>query len=178
MAIKNTHEDLMKKWQPQQKNLFELSVTGMGSLFNDDVSGTLLLSLASLTFPNYSTEEITVEYLNTEMYFAGKTTISNMTASFRDYCDQDTLAALKTWRRMVWNEKTHRAGLAADYKKTGTITIYPPDFGDGGTLAKRSGTCEGLWPTSFDYDGLDMSDTGQLMVSVGLRCDKFIWDED
>ena len=181
MALKNTHEDTMRNYQPQQKNLFELHVNDMGDAFNSD--GILMLSLVSVSLPGETTEVTVVEYLNTEMYFAGKTTIGELSASFRDYCDKDTLQQLLKWRRKVWNSKTHRAGLAADYKKNAQLTIYAPDAlltlpqGDPSpatVLKPRVWDLYGLWPTSCEPDGMDMTDSGQMMVSMGLRCDKAI----
>ena len=171
--MKNVYEDTMRNWQPQQRNLWELTVGGLDSFLD---GGILALSFNSVALPSEQTEKLTVPYLNSEMYFAGKTVIGEFGAEFRDYCDQNTIGALIAWRRTVWNPKTHRAGLAADYKKDAVLKLFSPDLTDGPTYV-RSWDIKGLWPSSHDPGQASMDDTSQMMIAVTLVADKALEDE-
>lgn len=165
---KNTYEDTMREWVPQQRNLFELTIVGLDTFLD---GGILALSLNSCALPREETEKITVPYLNTEMYFAGKTTIGEFATDFRDYCDQNTIDAILAWRRTVVTHYNHRSGLPADYKKTATLKMFSPDFDTGPTYI-RSWELKGVWPMNHDLGTASMDDTGQLMISVTIVADK------
>jgi len=173
--MKNVYEDVMRNWQPQQRNLYELVVDGLDDFFE---GGILSIALKTIALPSYTTDKITVPYLNTEVYFAGKTVIGEFGAEFMDFCDQNTMKAIKEWYYTVWNPETHRAGLAADYKKDATLTIYPPPLEtatptSGGTTSTiRSWDIKGLWIQSMDLGSMSYDDSGQVMIPTTLIADK------
>lgn len=165
MAVDKTFENQMRTWQPQQRNLFEMTVEGVSQFTTD--SGFLSLVLTSVSLPSEDTDEIVMPFLNTEMYFASKTKIGEFTAEFKDFCDPNILQSLVSWRKMVWDADTHRAGLARDYKKTATLILYGPDW-----EIVRQWKIYGVWPKSLDLGNASMDDTAQVQVSVKFRADK------
>lgn len=178
--MKNVYEDEMRLWQPQQRNLFELTVPGLDTFAE---GGILSLALTMVALPTETTEKLTMPWLNAEVYFAGKTTIGEFAAEFNDFCDQNTWKALVDWRKQVWNIATHRAGLAADYKKSGTLKMFPPTLENStpssglGTESKvRTWEIKGLWPSSLDPGSASMDDTGRMTINCTLIADKAIPD--
>lgn len=165
MAIDKTYENLMRTWQPQQKNLFEMTVEGVDQFVTD--GGYLSLVLTSVSLPKEDSDEIVMPFLNTEIYYASKTKISEFTAEFKDFCDPNIMKSLIAWRKKVWDADTHRAGLAKDYKKTATLILYGPEWS-----IIRQWKLYGVWPKSLDPGTVSMDDTGQVQVSVSFRADK------
>lgn len=166
---KNVYEDQIASWHPQQGNIWELTVPDLVDPGFGEGS-TLVLALSSCALPSEQTEKLTVPYLNTEVYFAGKTTIGEFAAEFNDFADQDTLGKIIWWRKQVWDAERHRAGLAADYKKVGYLKLYSADLPS--PTYTRVWRLLGLWPSSHDPGQAGMENTGQVKVSVTLIADK------
>lgn len=170
---KNTYEDTMRTWVPQQRHLWELTVLGMDTFLD---GGILALAVQDVTLPSETTDTIVVPYLNLDIKFAGKTTIGDFSAVFRDYCDQNTYDAILAWRRTVVTHYNNRAGLPADYKKDAVLKLFSPDL-DTGPSYVRSWDIKGLWPSSHDPGGVSMSDSDQLTITVNLVADKAVPNE-
>lgn len=163
----------MRNWAIQTRNVWELTVTGLDTFLD---GGILALAIQDVSLPSETTDSIVVPYLNVDIKFAGKTTIGDFSATFRDYCDQNTYDAILAWRRTVVNHGLNRAGLPADYKKDAVLKLFSPDLDTGPTYI-RSWDIKGLWPSSHDPGGVSMSDTDQLTISVNLVADKAIPNE-
>jgi hypothetical protein len=164
---KNLYEDELRTSQPQHNNLFELQITGLEEFLD---GGVLFMTLTECDLPSETTNVISFPYLNTEIKYAGKTTINNLTMQFRDFCDLDVFGALLAWRQQVWDIDTHRAGLAADYKKSGILKMYSPDW----ETYIRGWDLKGAWPDSTEPTGASSSDDSQKQISSTLVVDKAI----
>lgn len=163
---KNSHHDLIGQYTPRHRNHFELQVTGIPGFDTDD--GILVISLKSVTLPKEETNVITLPYLNTELHYAGKTTVGQFEAEFYNFCDQDTYEKLRAWRKLVYDQDTQKQGLSSQYKKTGTLSLFSPDF----ESYIQRWSLIGLWPNSDDLGTADMGSDEQIMIPVGFSADR------
>jgi hypothetical protein len=162
------YEEIIALWQPQQANLWNVTLEGVSEFTGGP--DTLSLAIAKISLPKESTEEIQVPYQNTFVWFAGSTKIETFSISFRDYVDKNVAAAIIAWRKRIFDNITGAGWLARDYKKTGRITLWSPDF----TSFTRVWSIRGAWPVSASYGDLSFDSSEQIMIDVTLRVDKAV----
>jgi hypothetical protein len=85
--------------------------------------------------------------------------------------DVNIAQILQKWRYMVYNPETGQIGLAAQYKKVGTITQFAPN---GGFI--RQWKLIGAWPSAFDAGDADLSGEDTVNISVTITIDKAVPD--
>jgi len=169
--VDKLYDDTMRTWAPQSQNLWDLTIQGVPNFEND--SNILSLSLTTVDLPKETTDKITVPYMHSEMYYAGRTTYDAINIKFKDFVDPNIWKAIIGWRRMVWNPITMRAGLPADYKKIGSLTLYNPNF-----EVKRIIKLIGAFPLDMSPSSLDQGSSSQVEITVTLSIDKAIPDEN
>jgi hypothetical protein len=158
-------------FEPQRQNNFCVEIP---SLSGDKELITLALDTAFA--PVVRNEEIALPYGNEVVFAAGRAAPEPGALILRDFIDQDVLALLLNWRRDVYDERTGRIGLAADYKKTGFITMFGPDSTQDtpGVYGQRQWELVGLWPLHVNpaSSGLTMNASGPVTIEMSLRFDK------
>lgn len=169
--VDKTYDNVMRTWAPQEQNLFDLTIQGVPNFESD--SNILSLSLTTCDLPKESTDTITVPYMHSEMYYAGRTTYEAINLKFKDFVDPNIYKAILNWRKMVWDPITMRGGLPADYKKIGSLTMYNPNF-----EVRRVYKLIGAFPLDCSPTGLDQGSSSQVEISVTLKIDKAIPDEN
>jgi hypothetical protein len=152
-------------FEPQRQSNWEFEVALGGG--DRDV---IKLSARSMDLPRGTNEEVQLPYGNENRYVAGKMTWDATSLTLADYVDQDTRAAILRWRREVYNPDTGNLGLAKDYKKDATLTLYGPN----GQM-ERQCKLTGCWPTTEPGGSLDHSSSDAVMIEVPIRFDKAIW---
>ncbi len=150
-------------FEPQRRNNWLLEIP-LGAQDQDLVR----LSLARFPFPREHSAVTIVDYLNEQRKVAGKSTYDTFPLVTRDYVDQGTYLALFAWRREVYNPESGKIGLAANYKKNGTLILFGPD---GSNPRNRKWMFHGLWPSDVEGSELDMSSGEQVEVTVTLQVD-------
>ena len=141
---------------------FEIAVTG---------GATIKLSMVSGALPNETNEPIELNYGNEKRYVAGKVSFETFPLVCRDYVDQSTRDDIIEWRRLVYDPATGSVGLASDYKKDATITLYDPE----GTAIRRC-RLKGCWPSAVNHGALSYEEDGAINIEVTIRYDKPVWD--
>ena len=155
----------------------------------DDI---IKLSLVAGFLPISMNENVTISYGNEEVYVAGKVSSEVGSMTCRDWVDQPTATLLFNWRRTVYNPYTGAINLARNYKHDASIILSSPNVDDtaptttfeGRDLLPYPGTpvytrvwkLQGCWPIRVVHapQGLDMTNSGMVMVSVDVRFDKAI----
>ena len=150
-------------YEPQRKNLFNVEFYGIPGVEQ------LSLSIANATLPGITNEQISIKFRNEERFVAGAATVGDLRISFNDYVDQQTHAAILTWRKLVYDEITGTIGKAALYKKTGKLFMYGPD----GEVSK-AWPFIGVWPISDPEIALDSGDSGVVQLEVTFKVDKIL----
>lgn len=155
----------------------------------DDI---IKLSLVAGFLPISMNENVTISYGNEEVYVAGKVSSEVGSMTCRDWVDQPTATLLFNWRRTVYNPYTGAINLARNYKHDASIILSSPNVDDtapnttfdnrdtlpfpGTPVYTRVWKLQGCWPIRVVHapQGLDMTNSGMVMVSVDVRFDKAI----
>lgn len=158
---------------------------------NDDI---IKLSLVAGFLPISMNENVTISYGNEEVYVAGKVSSEVGSMTCRDWVDQPTASILFNWRRTVYNPYTGAINLARNYKHDASIILSSPNVDDTAPSTTFDGRdrfptpvpenqvytrvwkLQGCWPIRVVHapQGLDMTNSGMVMVSVDVRFDKAI----
>lgn len=149
-------------WEVQRQNNFEISIPDVGGR-------TLTLAIDQGFLPNESTDPVKLDYGNSVVNVAGKTTYSDGQIVIKDIIQQDTEKIVTAWRKQVYDPETDRVGFAVEYKKQARIIEYAPD----GTLA-RTWKIIGAFPTSVNYGTLDYSSGDKKTIEMTITYDKAI----
>lgn len=166
-------------YEPQHKNNFELHVYNMENLFKVD-SGTKIkpdvakkmfaLDAVNVTGIKYSTDPIKIRHGNTEVRYAGLTTIGpDFSVSYNDFIGKDTEQIIMAWYGLVLNPKTQKGGRASQYKKPAVLVETAPD----GTHS-RIIDIQGIWPSSVELGGFDYNDGNVRQIAVTFTFDKAV----
>ena len=126
----------------------------------------LTLSVSSVSVPSLSQDVIKIRRGNTELKFAGVPSWGDGTLTCNDYIGAGTYDILASWQAQSYNQATERVGLAEDYKKTATLTMYSPDY-----QAVRKYILHGVWLSSLSTDSLDYESGGKMSISASFVFD-------
>lgn len=129
----------------------------------------ILIALEGFTPPIETTGDVTLGYMNSSSYVAGKTNVEAMRLTCKDLVDKEVAAAFLRWRRKVFNPETGVTGLAKDYKRMAEAILFAPD----GSLERRY-QYYGCWPTSFHPGTFDMNSGDKVVIEVPIRVDRVI----
>jgi len=154
-----------KKYEPLRKNHFRLNISGLPGSADSDTIG---LALVSFPVPTVAVERTSIDFGNEQRHVAGGATIEQANLTVVDYIDPDTAEYLFEWFKEVYDPDTGKVGLAADYKKDGSVVLYDPE----GTEV-REWSLSGIFPTNFNQGEFSMSARGevqqiQMQLSVDL----------
>lgn len=149
------------KFEPQRKNNFTLVFPLGAKAFQ--------LSIHSVDFPKTTTEEITIDYGNEQRFAAGKAVFPDITVVIKDFYRGPANAALRAWRKMVYNPETGAIGRAKDYKAWCTLYWMGPD----GTT-RRGWRLYGCWPIEITPGNFSMSEASDHKVTAKFSIDKAI----
>ena len=151
-------------FEPQRPNNFIVRITPPGG-----DAEVIELTIFSCPFPADATEVMRIPYINEERKVAGKTTIQGdgMELVMTDYVDQQVLQTMRQWRRMVFDPRSGRTGLAANYKVEGQLLLFGPE----GSM-ERSWTLIGVWPSALNSgEGSMERATDANRITVTLQVD-------
>lgn len=144
---------------------YELADSGINDLYYDpqrpghfkftcpDVEGMERLELAidASSIPFMSQDKLTIRRGATEINFAGSMHFQDQSLRVIDYIGLDDVDVLLGWQKLSGDVDTQKVGLARDYKKTGFLTLYDPNFNP-----VRTWTLKGCWISGLSEDELDM----------------------
>jgi hypothetical protein len=164
VSTKSLGQAGLTDYEPQRVNNCLLVFNLGGS--DDD---TLELALSTFPLPKTSNGIIEQGHVNEKRKFAGNPIFEDLPVVYKDMVDVDIARILQKWRYTVYNPETGQVGLARDYKKRGTATLFAPN---GGFV--RTWTLIGAWPSSFDAGDADLSGEDTVNISVTITIDKAI----
>lgn len=171
-------------FEPQRANNGILVIEGLEGW--DQPDGPIALSLESFPLPKESNTIIEARYMNERRKFAGPANVDDMEIVVKDMVDIQVARMLLKWRRQVYDPAGNgqwgsgvpgmeqgAVGLARTYKKTGTITLIPPDRITDGRIWGVSG----IWPTTMNPGDVDMTSEDFIKITITLAVDR-IWQTD
>lgn len=150
-----------QNWEPQRVNN---AVLHFSDLPGDE---DLVLALSSFPLPKKTHGIIEVGYVNEKRKFAGLPTFDDLSVIYKDYVDKNTANILLKWDRLVYNPKTGRMGLKAEYAKDGWAELFAPN----GEFIRRYDLI-GCWPSGIDPGDIDLAGEDTLNITLTLTIDK------
>lgn len=141
------------------------------SLTPPNAAERIMLSVDSFTAPSIEIAQITTQYGNNSIKWAGKPEFPNSTITVNDYIGIQVERILAAWFRCAYDFRTEKIGLARHYKKTGYLIEYDPK---GGTA--RCWRLDGLWLASFNLGEWSQEGNAQRKIQATLVYDRVVPD--
>jgi hypothetical protein len=148
-------------WEPQRVNNALLHITGL------EGSDDLVLALSSFPLPKVTNGIVEIGHVNEKKKFAGLPTFDDLSVIFKDYVDKNTAVYLLKWRRLVYDPRTGKIGLAYQYKKPGYVELFAPN----GEFIRQYDLV-GCWPSGFDPGDIDLMGEDTINITLTLTIDK------
>lgn len=169
-------------YEPQRSNNFMFYVKFPEGYFADDeilnainsyaatqASEVLRVSVSATSVPHFSITPIELKRGNNTMKFAGTPTFDAGKLVLDDFIGAGTKDLALAWQRKVYNVETEKVGLAGDYKLTGWLKEYTPDF-----QTVRTWKLDGCWISGVTEGDYSHEDTAKRTMDVTLQYDKAI----
>lgn len=139
-------------WEPKTKNRFVLNIDGIPTYL-----------MRKTDRPKWTQERKTIDYINLQWFFKGKTTWQEMSIELYDPIVPSAAQAVFEWFRLSHESVTGRDGYQDFYKKDITIQVLGP-VGDVVELWD----IKGAFPTDFDGGDLNWTDGGDA-IAITLK---------
>ena len=151
---------LADTFEPKRANRFLFEFTG------DLLPAFTVRTMAK---PSYTTETITIDYLNQKRYLAGKGAWNTIEMTLYDPIAPSSAQKVMEWVRLQHETISGRDGYAAFYKKNITLKGLDPVGAEIESWELRGCYCE-----SVNFGGYDMSSAEALEISITIRPDSCI----
>lgn len=153
MADLLSNDDMFyKMWEPKTKNRFIMMIDGLATFL-----------IRKTDRPKWSQERKTVDYINLQWFYKGKTIWSEISLELYDPVVPSAAQQVFEWFRLSHESVTGRDGYQDFYKKLVTIQVLGP-VGD----VVEEWSLKGAFPTDFDGGELNWTDAGDH-VSITLK---------
>ena len=141
-------EAFYKLWEPKVRNRFLMYIDGIQSFL-----------IKKTDRPKWTQERKTIDYINLQWFYKGKTTWQEITLELYDPIVPSAAQSVFEWFRLAHESVTGRDGYQDFYKKEVTINVLGP-VGD----KVEEWTLKGAFPTAFDGGTLDWADMGDAVT--------------
>lgn len=167
--------DNPKYYEIQRSNNFMFYISGLSKAFNipqntyaaNNAEDVIKLSVSSASVPHWTMSPVTVKRGNNTMKFAGNPEFGEGSLELNDYIGAGTKDVLMAWQNKAYDVRTEKVGLASDYKRTGYLIEYTPDYQVVRTWALMGCWISGLSEQPFNHDSAD-----KHTISATLQYDK------
>ena len=146
------------KFQPKAKRQFVLAIEGIDQF---------LVKTASR--PTFTTEPVTINWINTTRYIAGKTTFGTLSVTLHDPIAPSGAQQVMEWIRTCYESVSGRSGFADFYKRDMQIKVLDPI----GTVVELW-DCKGAWITEANFNELTYEGSDSTEISLTIQCDNFV----
>ena len=148
-------------YEPLRKNRFILR-------FPDEL-GIQEWWVSTTSRPKYTSDEVSIPFLNTETYVIGRFRWETISVTFRDPIGPSATQALMEWVRLHSESVTGRQGYAAGYKKDLDLEMLDPTG-----VAVEKWILQGTFLTDVNFDSLGYGDDALATITATLRPDRCI----
>ena len=135
--------------------------------FTDDTLPAYIARTASR--PSFTQESVTIDYLNTRRYLAGKFEWNTMTIGLHDPIAPSAAQKVMEWARLAHETISGRDGYAAFYKKNFNLISLDPV---GAAVEKWE--IRGAFITDATFGDYDMASGEPLPIDITVRMDECI----
>lgn len=154
MATLPVEQMLPTKFQPIAKRNFIFAIEGIDYF---------LIKTASK--PTIQTEEVAINWMNSQRKVAGKTTFGTISVTMMEAIAPSAAQQVEEWRRLVHEQVSGRGGYADFYKRDIQIKVTDPV----GNIIQQW-ELKGAFPTEVNYGELNYegSDLGEITVQIAF----------
>ena len=147
----NSNEIFWTAFEPKTQHRFIMYLDGVPSFM-----------IKKVDRPKVSSERKTLDHINLQRYYKGKTIWQPITMELYDPIVPSGAQAVMEWLRLSHESVTGRDGYMDFYKKDITVNVLGP-VGD----KVEEWTLKGAFPTDLDFQNLDWTNTGD---PLGVTC--------
>ena len=152
-------EMLPTKFEPLAKRRFVLAIEGIDAFL-----------IKTAARPTYTTEEVTVNFINHTRYLAGKTTFGTMAVTLHDPIAPSGAQQVMEWIRLTFESVSGRGGYADFYKRDVQVKMLDPV----GTVVQLW-DIKGAFITEANFNDISYDSTADLAeISLTLRFDNAV----
>ena len=130
------------------------------------IDGIDAFTLKTAARPQATFDEITIDYINTKRYVAGKMTWNPIAITTHDPIAPSAAQKVMDWVRLCYEPLTGRMGYANFYKKNISLKLLDPQ----GTVVELW-DISGAWVQDVNFGDLDYASSDNTEISFTLRFD-------
>jgi len=149
---------LANKFEPKRKFRWIIEIEGVDAFLAKTANR-----------PTYTFEEITIDWINTKRYLAGKFAFETLAITLYDPIAPSGAQQVQEWIRLNYEIVSGRSGYADFYKRDLTLKLL-----DGVGNVVELWDLTGCWPTNVTYGDLDYASQEAVEMSLTLRFDQAI----
>lgn len=149
---------LPNKFEPKRKFRWIFQIEGVDAFL-----------MKTAARPSYETETVTVDYINTKRYLAGKTQFGELSVTLYDPIAPSGAQQVMEWIRLHYESVSGRSGYADFYKRDIQLKLLDPV----GTVVELW-DLKGCWITRAEFGELDYASGEAMEVRLTLRFDNAV----
>lgn len=150
---------LPTKFEPITKRRFLLAIEGIDSFI-----------VKSAARPTYNTEEVTINWINSTRYVAGKTTFNTISVTLHDPIAPAGAQQVMEWIRLCFESVSGRGGYADFYKRDIQLKMLDPV----GTVVQLW-DIKGAFITEANFNDVGYDSTADLAeIALTIRFDNAV----
>ena len=151
-------EMLPTKFQPKSKRQFVLAIEGVDAFL-----------IKSAARPTVTTEEVTINWINSTRYIAGKTTFGDLAVTLHDPIAPSAAQQIMEWVRLCFESVSGRSGYADFYKRDIQVRVLDPV----GTQIELW-DIKGAWCKEANFGDLTYEGSDPIEVAITIRFDNCV----
>ncbi len=151
-------EMIPNKFEPKRKNRWVFAIEGIDAFL-----------MKTAARPTYTTNETTVNWINSTRYLAGKTTFGDLSVTLHDPIAPSGAQQVMEWVRTHFESVSGRAGYADFYKRDCQIKLLDPV----GTVVELWDV-KGCFLTNVSYGDLGYDGDDPAEISLTIRFDNCV----
>ena len=149
---------LPSKFEPKRQFRWVLQIEGLDAFL-----------MKTAARPSISQNPITIDYINTKRYLAGKAEFGTMEVTLYDPIAPSGAQQVMEWIRTHYESVSGRAGYADFYKRDIQLKLLDPI----GTVVELWDV-KGAFIESVNYNSLDYANADAMMINLTLRFDNCV----
>jgi hypothetical protein len=146
------------KFEPKRKNRWVLMIEGVDAYI-----------IKTAARPQVTTEEVTIPFINSTRYLAGKTTFNAMNVTLHDPIAPSGAQQVMEWIRLHFESVSGRSGYADFYKRDIQLKMLDPV----GTVVELW-DIKGAFITDANFNEVTYEDGAPVEIALTLRYDNCV----
>lgn len=149
---------LSNKFEPKRKFRWYFAIEGIDAFL-----------MKTAARPQMTNEEITIDWINTKRYLAGKFAFNTLSITMYDPIAPSGAQQVMEWMRLTHESVSGRGGYADFYKRDVQLKMLDPI----GTVVELW-DLKGCWITDANFNDLDYASSDAQDIALTLRFDNAV----